>query len=151
MASIERPGIVARWRSLTPYLLSVLRIMAAAMFLSHGASKLLAFPGPAMPGGGPLPIGSLAGVAGLIEMVCGGLLLLGLLARPAAFIAAGEMAVAYFHMHAPHGFWPILNKGELAVLYCFVWLFISAAGAGPISLDWLLQRSPRHEVAGFRS
>jgi putative oxidoreductase len=97
-------------------------------------------PGAIVPGGGTVPLATLAGIAGLIETVGGSLLLLGLFTRPVAFIVSGEMAVAYFHGHAPHGFWPVLNGGHPAVLFCFVWLFFSAAGGGPWSLDASLRR-----------
>ena len=129
------PNIVARWPTWAPYLLSVLRIVAAFLFMQFGAAKLVAFPAAIMPGGGTAPIGSLAGIAGLLESVGGVLLLAGLFTRPVAFILSGEMAVAYFIGHAPQGFWPILNQGHPAILFCFVWLYLSAAGAGPWSLD----------------
>ncbi len=129
------PGIVTRWQSWAPQLLSVLRIVAAFLFIQVGTAKLFAFPGAVMPGGGTAPIGSLAGIAGLLETVGGGLLILGLFTRPVAFVLSGEMAVAYFYGHAPQGFWPVLNMGTDAVLYCFLWLYFSAAGPGPWSLD----------------
>jgi len=129
------PSIPARWPTWAPYLLSVLRIVAAFLFIQFGTAKLVAFPAAIMPGGGTAPIGSLAGIAGLLESVGGVLLLAGLFTRPVAFILSGEMAVAYFIGHAPHGFWPVLNQGHPAILFCFVWLYLSAAGAGPWSLD----------------
>ena len=134
-------SLAARWRSWAPQLRSVLRIVAAFLFIQFGAAKLFAFPGPLVHGG-VVPLGSLAGIAGVIEIVCGTLLLLGLLTRPAAFLASGEMAVAYFHGHAPNGFWPVLNGGHPAVLFCFVWLYLSAADAGPWSLDALRKAPP---------
>lgn len=130
----------ARWRGWAPYLLGTLRIMAAFLFMQFGTAKLLAFPGALMPNGGTAPLGSLPGIAGVLEMAGGALLLLGLFTRPVAFLLAGEMAVAYFIGHAPHGFWPVLNQGHPAVLFSFVWLYISAAGAGPWSLDALRGR-----------
>ena len=133
-------NIAARWRSWAPQLLSILRIVAAFLFVQFGTAKLFAMPGPLMPGGGTAPLGSLAGVAGVIESIGGVLLLLGLFTRPVAFIVSGEMAVAYFHGHAPNGFWPVLNGGHPAVLFCFVWLYISSAGPGPWSLDALRRR-----------
>ncbi len=133
-------NVVARWRAWAPQLLSVLRLVAAFLFLQFGTAKLFAFPGPLLPGGGTAPLGSLAGVAGVIESIGGALLLVGLFTRPVAFIVAGEMAVAYFHGHAWRGFWPVLNGGHPAVLFCFVWLYFSAAGAGPWSLDALWSR-----------
>jgi len=129
------PSIIAKWPARAPYLLSVLRIVAAFLFIQFGTAKLVAFPAAIMPGGGTAPIGSLAGIAGLLESVGGVLLLAGLFTRPVAFILSGEMAVAYFIGHAPHGFWPVLNQGHPAILFCFVWLYLSAAGAGPWSLD----------------
>ena len=133
-------NIVTRWGSWAPQLLSVLRIVAAFLFIQFGTGKLFAMPGPLIPGGGTVPVGSLAGIAGIIESVGGVLLLLGLFTRPVAFLVAGEMAIAYFHGHAPNGFWPVLNGGHPAVLFCFVWLYISSAGPGPWSLDALRRR-----------
>ena len=135
-------NIVTRWRSWAPQLLSVLRIVAAFLFIQFGTGKLFAMPGPLVPGGGTVPVTSLAGVAGVIEAVGGLLLLLGLCTRPVAFVVSGEMAVAYFKAHAPSGFWPVLNGGHPAVLFCFVWLYLSAAGPGPWSIDALLRRRP---------
>lgn len=123
-------GIIpASW---SPWLLSALRIAAALVFITHGTQKILGVPAPPPMA---IPLMSLLGVAGLIEMVGGAFLLIGLFTRPVAFIAAGEMAVAYFRAHAPQGFWPSLNGGEPAVLYCFIFLYIAAAGPGPWSLD----------------
>ena len=124
----------------SPLLLSVLRIIVAFLFIQHGTAKWFAFPAAVMPGGGVVPVGSLFWFASLIETVGGTLLLLGLFTRPVAFILAGEMAVAYFMMHARGGFWPLLNMGEPAVFFCFTFLYFSAAGAGPWSLDALLAR-----------
>ena len=126
---------------LAPYLQSLLRIVAAAMFIPHGTQKLLAFPVAA-----PRPEVALAsqpGVAGILEMVGGMLMLLGLFSRPVAFVLSGEMAVAYFLAHAPRGPWPILNGGELAILFCFIWLFFAAAGPGPLSLDAIWRKKRR--------
>jgi putative oxidoreductase len=113
--------------------LSVLRIVAALLFLQHGLAKHFGFPHVA--NFDNLQTFSLVGFAGFIEIVGGLLLLVGLFTRPAAFIMSGEMAVAYFMAHAPRGFFPILNGGELAVLYCFVFLFFAIAGGGSWSLD----------------
>ncbi len=124
-----------KWSTWAPRLQSVLRIVAAFMFMSAGTMKLFAFPVGMPPNGGTVPWISLLGLAGILEVFGGGLLLLGLFTRPVAFLLAGEMAVAYFMGHAPQGFWPILNNGQPAVLYCFIWLYFSAAGAGPWSLD----------------
>jgi putative oxidoreductase len=111
-------------------------MVAAFLFLAHGTQKLFAFPG-----GSRAAITSLMGLAGLIETAGGALMLLGLFTRPTALILSGEMAYAYFTAHMPRGTWPIFNGGELAVLYCFLWLFFSAAGAGPISVDRARGRS----------
>jgi putative oxidoreductase len=139
-------GIIpARW---TPYLLSVLRIVAGFLFIPHGTQKL--FGAPVAEPRDPAALGSLIGVAGLIEIVGGILLMLGLFTRPVAFLVSGEMAVAYFRAHAPQSFWPILNHGELAALYCFLWFFYAAAGAGPWSLDAILRR-PRSTPATARA
>jgi putative oxidoreductase len=120
----------ANWQ---PWLLSLLRIIAALLLLQHGTAKLFGFPHVAMFDG--LKLFSLLGVAGILEFFGGVLLVLGLFTRPVAFILSGEMAAAYFIAHAPKGFLPILNGGELAVLYCFVFLYFAAAGGGPLSLD----------------
>ena len=130
-------------RSWTPYLRSILRIVAGFLFIVHGTQKLYGFPA-GMPGG-PVDLMSRAGIAGAIEVVGGGLLMLGLLTRMAAFIMAGEMAFAYFMVHAPNGFWPLLNAGELSVLYCFLFLYFAAAGAGPLSLDAAIARLSHRE------
>ena len=118
----------ARW------VLPILRIATALLFMEHGGQKLLNYP----PGGHTVSLNSLAGLAGILELVGGALVLIGFLTRPVAFILSGEMAVAYFMVHAKSGFWPIQNKGEIAVLYCFVFLYLAAAGAGPLSIDSLL-------------
>jgi putative oxidoreductase len=131
-------SLSARWSSWAPYFLSILRIIAAFLFVQYGTAKLLAFPAAVMPGGGTAPLTSLPGIAGALELVGGALLLLGLFTRPVAFVLSGEMAVAYFMGHAPGGFWPVLNGGSPAVMFCFVWLYISAAGSGPWSVDALL-------------
>jgi len=121
---------------LAPYVLSILRIMAGLLFLEHGMSRLFGFPSPL-----PTPhLLSLYWFAGSIEFTGGILVVLGLLTRPAALIMSGEMAAAYFISHAPHGFFPILNRGDGAVLYCFIFLYLVFAGAGPWSLDALLWR-----------
>lgn len=128
-------NLVAKWTSWAPHLQSVLRIMAAAMFILVGTMKLFAFPAGIPPDGGTVPLMSQAGLAGILETFGGGLLLIGLFTRPVAFILSGEMAVAYFQFAFPQGFWPVLNNGVLPALYCFLWLYFSAAGAGPWSLD----------------
>jgi putative oxidoreductase len=118
-------------------MLSVLRMVAAFTFMAHGAQKLFNFP----PAPHPMPhLPPLMLVAGVLECFGGLLLLLGLFTRPVAFVLAGEMATAYFMAHAPHGFWPMLNKGELAVLYCFVFLYIAVVGGGRWSVEQLWRR-----------
>jgi putative oxidoreductase len=123
-------------------MLSVLRIVAGLLFLEHGLAKLLGFPHVAMFDN--LTLVSLIGLAGVIEIVGGALVTLGLFTRIAAFIMSGEMAFAYFMSHAARGFFPIVNGGELAVLYCFLFLYFAFAGGGPWSLDRL--RSDRSRV-----
>jgi len=132
---VNDSGLASRWRSWAPYLLSVLRIVVAFLFMQFGTAKLFGLPAPIMPDGGTAPVGSLAGIAGLLEAFGGIFILVGLFTRPVAFLLAGEMAVAYFYGHAPQGFWPVLNQGTPAILFCFVFLYFSAAGAGPWSLD----------------
>ncbi len=115
-----------------PQLLSLLRIMSGLLVLQHGTAKYLNFPV------GPMNNASfqtMSGAAGLIELVCGALLVIGLFTRPAAFLLSGMTAVAYFYAHAPAGFFPILNRGELAALYCFVFLYLAAAGGGAWSIE----------------
>lgn len=129
------PNIVAKWSSSAPYLRSVLRIVAAFIFILSGTMKLFAFPAGMPPDGVTAAPFSQIWIGGILEVVGGGLLLIGLFTRPVAFIMAGMMAVAYFQFHQPKDFWPVLNDGVSAVIYCFVWLYFSAAGAGPWSLD----------------
>jgi putative oxidoreductase len=133
---------VERYKSWTPYFLSILRAIAGFLMMAHGAQKLFGVLGK-----DKVELMSQAGLAGVLEFFGGVLLILGLFTRPVAFILAGTMAVAYFQVHAPQGFWPIVNKGELAVLYCFVFLFLSAAGAGPWSLDALMSRGHKTTVS----
>ena len=121
-----------------PTMLSVLRIVAALIFLEHGSQKLLGF--PAGPNGMPAAF-TLGWWSGVVELTTGILLAIGFLTRIAAFVASGEMAFAYFIAHAPRGFYPILNGGDAAILYCFVFLFFVFAGAGAISLDAVRARS----------
>ena len=118
---------------------AILRMAAALSYISHGSMKLLGFPAmPAMPGQSPMPMPpllSLFGFAGMMELIGGTLILLGLFTRPVAFLLSGQMAVAYWMMHARSGIIPATNMGEAAYLYCFLFLWLAAAGAGPISLD----------------
>ncbi len=128
------PNLAARWSSWAPQLKSVLRIVAASVFMQYGTMKLFGWPTP-MPGGKTAALLSQVGVAGGLEVFGGGLLLLGLFTRPVAFLLSGEMAVAYFQFHAPKSVWPIINQGPPAILFCFLWLYLSAAGGGPWSVD----------------
>jgi putative oxidoreductase len=119
---------LSRWQ---PQLLALLRIVTGLLFLEHATQKFFAFPVPF-----PVqPLPPLLMAAGAIELVAGVLITIGLFTRLAAFIASGEMAVAYFIMHFPQAFWPAVNKGEAAILYCFIFLFLAAAGAGAWSID----------------
>ena len=129
------PTLAARWSTWGPHLQSILRMVAAFMFILAGTVKLFAFPAGMPPNGGTVTLMSQLGLGAILETFGGTLLLLGLFTRPVAFLLAGEMAVAYFQFHFPGGIWPVMNGGVLAVLYCFVWLYFSAAGAGPWSLD----------------
>ncbi len=123
-----------------PRLLSVLRIVTGLLFIEHGAQKLFGFLAT-QPGAATLTFSIIGVVAGVLEFFGGLLLLLGLFTRPVAFILSGQMAVAYFMVHAPQGFFPLQNKGELAVLYCFVFLYLAAAGGGAWSVDNLWRRN----------
>lgn len=128
--------------SLAPYALALLRIVAGALFLEHGLIKLIGFPPGIPPGQIPfdavmnftLP-GAQLWIAAVIEVITGGLLILGLFSRFAAFIASGEMAVAYWQFHAPKGIFPAGNGGEAAILFCFIFFYIFFAGAGALSVD----------------
>ena len=120
-------------------MLSILRIVVAFVFLWHGVQKLIGFP-PTKPPMPPWDPTTLSGIAGIIESVGGVLLLLGLFTRPVAFILSGEMAVAYFKVHAPRAMLPIVNKGELAAVLCWVFLYFAVVGGGRWSLDALLRR-----------
>jgi putative oxidoreductase len=125
-------GIIpASW---SPHLLGVLRIITGLMLLAHGTAKIIQWPFVEMFKDG-VPLASLMGIGGILEIVGGALIVLGLFTRPVAFVLSGMMAVAYFMFHAPAGFYPIVNGGELAILYCFIFLFLAANGRGAISLD----------------
>lgn len=125
--------IFTKWQ---PIVLSLLRFMSGLLLMQHGTAKLLGF--PSLPMFADLQVASLVGVAGIIELIGGGLLVVGLFTRAAAFITSGMTAVAYFLVHAPKTFMPIVNGGELAALYCFVFFYLVFAGGGSISLDKLL-------------
>jgi putative oxidoreductase len=127
MAAIAQTA--ASW---APRMRSILRIMTGLLFLQHGTAKYLGFPQSQMAGVDPT---SLGGIAGLFELVGGALIVIGLLTKPVAFVLSGLMAAAYWIAHAPEGFFPLLNRGELAALYCFVFLYFACAGAGPWSVD----------------
>jgi putative oxidoreductase len=137
-AAGEGPGMFNILSRYQPQLLALLRIVAGLLFLEHGLVKLIGFP-PGAPPGLQAPL-SFLGIAGIIEAITGILIVLGLFTRPAAFIAAGEMAVAYWYFHAPQGLFPVLNMGEGAILFCFIFLYLAAAGPGAFSLDGMRAR-----------
>jgi putative oxidoreductase len=128
----------------TPKFLAALRIVAGLLFLAHGSVKVLGLPAGAAPG--PQPIFTLLGIGGLIELIGGALIVLGLFTRPTAVVLAGEMAVAYFMFHAPKSVFPVLNGGDAAALYCFIFLYLAAAGPGAWSLDGLLESRARRDA-----
>ncbi len=127
---------LAAWK---PRALSVLRIITGLMIIEHGMGKIFHF--PALPAYASVQPLSLLGAAGFIELIGGALLIIGLWTQPAAFIVSGEMAVAYFMVHAPKSFFPLVNGGTLAIAYCFACLYLSTAGAGPWSLDATMKRT----------
>jgi putative oxidoreductase len=128
-------GLLSRFE---PYAYALMRIVAGLLFIFHGLQKLFG-----MYGGQVVPVMSMPGLGGVIELVGGALIMVGLFTVPAAFICSGEMAAAYFTAHQPSGGWPIQNQGELAVLYCFVFLYIATRGSGIWSVDWLRGGSRR--------
>src|SRR5262249_43708925 len=139
-------GGIMDWLTWRPRMLSILRIMTGLLFLQHGLAKIVDF--PHQQNHVPWAMATLnPGVQGLLELVGGVLLALGLFTRPVAFILAGDMAVAYFMRHAPQNFFPLLNGGELAVLYCFVFLYLWIAGGGVWSLDRLWSREASSPLA----
>ena len=127
---------MAAW---APRALSVLRIVTGLMIIEHGMAKLLGWPEVAA--FAQLKLFSLLGLAGTLELVGGALLILGLFTQPVAFILSGEMAVAYFMVHAPRSFFPLINGGSLAIIYCFACLYLSTAGAGPWSVDATMKKA----------
>jgi putative oxidoreductase len=127
---------IAQYR---PAMLSILRIVTGLIFLAHGTQKFLAFPAGSRAGSG-WALDNLGSVAGIIELVAGVLLVLGLFTRPAAFVASGTMAVAYWYAHAPTDFFPVNNAGDAAILYCFVFLYLVFAGPGPLSVDRAMEK-----------
>jgi putative oxidoreductase len=128
----DTTAIASATAAWTPRMRSILRIAAGLLILEHGTTKILGFPPTDMSGIG---FGSMVGVAGIFELVCGALVVIGLLTRPAAFLLSGMCAVGYWTVHAPMGFFPLLNHGETIALYCFVFLYLAFAGAGPWSVD----------------
>jgi len=126
-----------RWKLLSPRLLSVLRIVVGFLFIQPGMMKLFAYPIGMPPNGGTAELWSQIGLAGILEFGGGILLILGVFTRPVAFILSGEMAWAYWQVHAPQGFWQITNGGTDAMLYCFLFFYLSAAGGGPWGIDGL--------------
>jgi putative oxidoreductase len=124
-----------------------MRIVAACVFLQHGTAKLFGIPAPVIPGGGTVELTSQLGLAAILETIGGMLLLIGFFSRITAFVLSGETAFAYFIAHAPQGFWPVRNQGAEAVLFSFLWLYVSAAGPGPWSIDAIVRRVPSKHVA----
>ena len=135
MADRDRQSFVDRC---APYMLSVMRIIVAFLYAQHGAQKLFGFLAP--PQVQTPPLFSFMGFAGFLEFAGGLLVLLGLFTRPVAFILSGQMAVAYFMVHAPKGFWPMANGGDLAVMWCFVFFYLAFAGGGPFGLDGVIKK-----------
>jgi len=131
---MAKESFLNSWRG---RILSLLRIVSAGLMMQHGGQKVLGFPAPAK---GEFVLLSQMGAAGLLELVGAFLLLIGLFSRSMAFLLSGLMAFAYFIAHAPQGFWPMLNGGELAVLYCFVYLYLAVAGGGDWSVDQLMRK-----------
>ena len=132
---MSKSNSISRWVNFGPQLQSVLRIVAAFLFMQTGTMKLFAWPMGMPPNGSTAEFGTQIWIGGFLEVFGGLLMLIGWFTRPVAFILAGEMAVAYFQFHQPQGFWPVENGGVSAVVYCFLWLYYSAAGAGPWSVD----------------
>jgi len=133
-------NIFSKWQSLAPYFQSILSIVAALMFMMAGTTKLFAFPAGVPPNGDTVKLMSQLGLAGILKTFGGFLLLIGLFTRPIAFLVSGEMAIAFFQVHFPMSPWPTVSNAVPAVLYCFIWFYFSAAGAGPLSLDAKLRK-----------
>jgi len=127
-------------KAFQPYARSILRIVVGFLFSLHGFQKMVGAFGGVNGNGARAALGSLFWSAGVLEVIGGALVVLGLFTRPVALVLCGEMAVAYFRVHAPRGIWPIRNGGELAVLYCFIYLYLFAAGPGPLSLDRFVRK-----------
>ncbi|MEW5926776.1 MAG: DoxX family protein [Gemmatimonadota bacterium] len=128
----------------TSRMLSIFRIVAGLIFITAGTMKIFGYPANPMPNAPPIELTSQMGIGGLLEVVGGLLIVIGLFTRPTAFILSGMMAVAYFQFHAPQAFWPTVNMGVAAVLYCFFFLYLVFAGAGEWSVDAMIARSRRH-------
>ena len=138
MNDLTRDTRIPAWLLGTTH--SLLRIVTGALFMQHGVQKLFGLlVDPARPWNGAPPMFSQFWIAGVLEVFGGASIVLGLFTRPIAFLLCGEMAVAYFQMHFPRSFWPVRNGGESVVLFCFVFLYLFAAGAGPYSLDGILR------------
>jgi putative oxidoreductase len=132
---VHESTIASRWIAAEPQLRAALRIVSALIFVTAGTTKLFAFPAGVPPDGGTVPLLTQAGIGGVLEFVGGLLVLIGLFTRPVSFVLSGMMAVAYFQFHFPSSFWPTINHGTPAILYCFIFLYFSAAGAGAWSVD----------------
>lgn len=145
---MDNPAI-GYWQARTPILLGLLRLITGFLIMQYGGMKLFAFPGPLSPDGSTVDPMSQMGLAGMIELIGGALLFVGLFTRPAAFILSGEMAFAYFMGHASKNFWPTLNDGVPAVLFCFIFLYFSAAGPGAFALSNVWRRWNATHVTGF--
>jgi putative oxidoreductase len=146
---VDSATLPSWWKSKSFVLLGLLRLITGFLFIQYGTAKLFAFPGPLMPDGSTVEPMSLMGLAGALETVGGALILLGLLTRPVAFILSGEMAFAYFMGHAVQGFWPVLNQGVTPILFCFLFLYFSAAGPGAFALSNVIRRSHHATHVGF--
>ena len=133
----------------SPRLLSILRVVAALLYIWHGSAKMFGVPAAAGAPVVPFDLITLRGISAVLEVFGGGLLLIGLFSRPVAFILSGHMAFAYFIGHAAQNLWPILNRGELTIMFCFVFLYIAAAGPGPWSLDAAMRRGRSPDAGDF--
>lgn len=131
-------SVINKWKSYAPYFLSILRIVAAVIFMMAGTMKLFGYPIGMPPNGATARFFTEIWFAGVLEVYGGALIAFGLFTRPVAFLLSGEMAVAYFQAHFPMSPWPIVNNGISAILYCFIWLYFSAAGSGKWSIDALI-------------
>jgi len=142
MRTTEMTDTLDRW---SPYALAILRIVTALIYIEHGTQKLFGFPPPSSP---MPPAFSLFWIGGVLEMVGGFLILIGFFTRPVAFLLSGEMAVAYWMVHAPRNVFPALNGGDAAILYCFIFLFLVFAGPGALSVDGAQRERSRSWLPG---